>query len=301
MTLQSVTRTAVAIASAIAPQATGRAAFWLCCRTSRPPSGENAQVKRAEKRLSGAVRTRIEFGSGSVETYTFPPSPNAVRRRGTIALVHGWTGSAAFMAAFAAPLIAEGFEVVAVDLPGHGASPGRYLHVPLAVEALHAVHEKTGPWHGIAAHSFGGLAALALVSGTVAHIPPVPIERLALIGSPHDASFIFSYLGRTLGLGPKAQAAMNDMVLEVAGRPIEDFDGVAMMRSSGVRALILHAPDDREVPYACAEELAKAEGLATLTPVPGAGHRRILYAPAAIELVGAFMSAPGRAEVRIAC
>lgn len=301
MQVHGLTRRAVALASAIAPRSVGRAVFWRSCRTTSAPVG-GPVAEKAEQRLAAAASQRVAFNGGHLQTYVFDPEPSSDRGecQGTIALVHGWTGRAAFMAAFAGPLNEAGFRVVAIDLPGHGASDGRLLHVPLGVAALHAVHQATGPWYGIVGHSFGGLVAMSLASGRVIGVEPVRVERLVLMASPDSARFIFELLGAAIGLGQRAQTAMNDMVVEVAGRPIEDYDGADMLRAAGARTLVLHAPDDREVPYACAQRLAAGAThhppLVTLTPVPGVGHRRILYAPAAIELVSAFMSAPGRID-----
>jgi len=299
MKADSLIRPVVRLASALAPGLVGRAVFWQCCRTPAPVKPEaGGLVGRAEQRLAAAQRQTVAYRTGAVETYSFAPDLSTPSR-GTIALVHGWTGRAAFMTTFVAPLLEQGFRVVAVDLPGHGRSSGRLLHLPLGVEALHAVHAATGPWHGIVSHSFGGLISLALTSGRVGrfdgrHFEAVPVARQALIAVPQDAVFVFDFLGRTVGLGARAQAAMNAKVIALTGQRIEAFDGCDMIRASGSRTLVLHAPDDREVPFSCGQALAAAEDLVTLTPVPGAGHRRILYSPAAIELVAAFMAAPGR-------
>lgn len=288
-------RGVIRLLSEVAPRAVGRSVFWRACRTHPPVPSDHATVAKAEQRLSTAARRTVIWGNHAVVIYTFEPVDDPPRPPGevhTVALIHGWTGRAAFMTAYATALTRAGFRVVAMDLPGHGGSSGNLLHVPLAVETLHAVHRETGPWFGIAGHSFGGLAMLAAVSGTVAFVPPLPVSRLAVVAAPHDAKFMFDYLGRVAGIGRRAQAALDGMVMEVAGRPIEHFDGAAMIRTAGLRTLVMHAPDDREIPFSCAEKLASAaEPLATLAPIPGAGHRRILYSPAACELLAGFMAA----------
>ncbi|MBX9926622.1 MAG: alpha/beta hydrolase [Hyphomicrobiaceae bacterium] len=291
LTTRGLTRSIIWLASHIAPRRVGRTVFWRACRSTRSAPSGSVHIARAEQRLSAATRSTVVWGGHAVAVYTFAPSPS-MGFRGTIALVHGWTGRAAFMTSYASALTNAGFRVVAIDLPGHGASSGEWLHLPLAVETLHAVWRETGPWHAMAGHSFGGLAAIAAAAGTVVCVPAIPIERVALIAAPPSAKTMFDYLGQAVGIGPRAQAELDAMVLEIAGRPISHFDGPTMIKTVGVRALVMHAPDDREVPFAGSVKLAAAtEGLATLVPIPGAGHRRILYSPAACELLAAFMSA----------
>ncbi len=307
-------RATVGIISILAPNTVGRVVFWRACRTSPAKPADHHAIAKAEQRLAHAKRSTITFGQNTVAVYTFEPDPvdgstapdhtfgaTGTRATTTVALVHGWSGRAAFMTAFAAALTRFGFRVVAFDLPGHGSSSGRVLHVPLGVKTLHAVHEQTGPWHGIAGHSFGGLVAMAAISGTVAHIPAIPVKRFCAIASPDSARMIFDYIGQATGLGRRAQAAMDAMVIELAGRPIAAFDGAEMLRQAGVQTLLLHAPDDRETPFSGAERLTEvtkrtAPGLVMLAPVPGAGHRRILNSPEACELLAAFFHAPDRAE-----
>jgi pimeloyl-ACP methyl ester carboxylesterase len=300
-------RTTIHIASLVAPHTVGRAAFWYACRTSPPttPTTETGRdlLARAQHRLAAATRRDIAYadvahdagrdGAGAarrahVATYTFDPAGGDIQ--GTVALVHGWTGSAAVMTGFVEPLTRAGYRVVAIDLPGHGASSGRLLNVPLGVAALAAVHAVTGPWRAMVGHSFGGFVAMALAAGAVAHRPRVAVDRLVLIAVPHSARMFFDVIGRRLGLGTRAQRAMDAVVIDLTGRPIETFEGTHMLAAAGVPTLVLHAPDDRDVPFTGAERLAVAPG-ATLVPIPGAGHRRIIHTRAAIAAATWFVTA----------
>jgi pimeloyl-ACP methyl ester carboxylesterase len=205
-------------------------------------------------------------------------------------LIHGWTGRAAFMSAFFEPLNQAGFDVIALDLPGHGHSSGRTLHIPMGIAALHALRAITGPWHGIVAHSFGGALATSLVSGAVAGFPALPVQRLVLVATPHSMPQIFQWFGSMIGLDERGQHWMNANVVRLAGRELEAFEGVALMRAANIPTLLLHAPDDKEVAFASAEALATAGDNMVLHPLPGLGHRRILYAPTTVEAARAFLS-----------
>ncbi len=278
-----VIRPVMKVGSVLAPGVTGRVAFRLFCRTQRPAAigdRQRAMIDRAEERLVEAQRVDVAHAGGAVATYTFPAAGET--ERGVVLLVHGWTGRAAFMSSFIDPLRACGFRVVAVDLPGHGRSSGRTLHVPLAIGALSAVHAATGPWHGLVGHSFGGLVATSLIAGGVNGHAAIPLQRLVLIAAPESAKKIFGQFGKSIGLNARAQSAYEGRVLTVAGQPIEAFSGAEQLRQAQVPTLILHAPDDKEVDFASAEAFARAGDFVTVRPLPGLGHRRILYAPQSV-------------------
>jgi pimeloyl-ACP methyl ester carboxylesterase len=79
-----------------------------------------------------------------------------------VVLVHGWHGRAAQMAPLAAALAASGFRCVAIDVTGHGASPGRRALWRLFIDDVTALTHALGqPVHAYVAHSAGGLAVMA--------------------------------------------------------------------------------------------------------------------------------------------
>jgi pimeloyl-ACP methyl ester carboxylesterase len=281
----------VKAAAHLAPRMTGNAAFRLFCTPPRLGSLDKAQrdqITRAEARLSQAERRRVAYPGGEVETYLFKTAVLPVR--GRVLLLHGWTGRAAFMSAFVHPLVSAGFDVLAVDLPAHGHSSGKTLHVPRAVAALHAVHAKLGPWSGIVAHSFGGAVAACLVADAVEGFPPIPVDSLVLIAAPNSIPSLFHWFGSTIGLTFKAQHWFDANVQRLAGRGLQTFIGADFLHASAVRTLVLHAPDDKEVDFANAEAFAAAGDNVTLMPLAGLGHRRILYASATVKAVTLFLA-----------
>jgi hypothetical protein len=70
-----------------------------------------------------------------------------------------------------------------------------------------------------------------------------------------------------------------------AGIAIHSIDGVTAARVLTARALILHDPADRQVPFSHGEALANAWRGATLCATPGVGHRRLLYDRQAVARV----------------
>jgi pimeloyl-ACP methyl ester carboxylesterase len=94
-----------------------------------------------------------------------------------------------------------------------------------------------------------------------------------------------------LGLTRRGHHAFEQQVQRIAGRPMESFSGRDFLAAAGVPALIIHAPDDKEIPFSDAEQLARAGLHVQLMEARGQGHRRILLSrevhEAAVEFIAA--------------
>jgi len=283
----------VRAASLVAPAATGRLAFHLFCTPPRPRkrSGNGAQAASAAAlRLKQANAWSVPFPCGSAQAYVFEPERASA---GTVVLVHGWTGEAASMTAFVEPLAAAGFRVVAFDLPGHGASTGRELNIPLGVASLAAVARVFEPLKAIVTHSFGGAIALAALAGSVPGQPMVRAGRLTMIAAPSSMTQLTRQFGSSIGLGRRGQAALERRIHVVAGNPVEVFEGRAQLAEIGLPTLVVHDRQDRELGFQHAEALAGAGPFVTLEATQGLGHRRILQARPVAERVARFVAGGG--------
>jgi pimeloyl-ACP methyl ester carboxylesterase len=288
----SVMRSFFKAASAIAPVATGNAAFNLFCTPSKAGGldpKQQALTQKARDRLKDAEHRDIAHKGGTIRIYHFQPSSDGARQ-GTVLLLHGWTGRSEFLTAFVEPLRKQGFGVVLMDLPAHGHSSGRVLNLVIAVDALAVVYRETGPWSAIIAHSFGGAVAAAFITGVIKGRPVMPVEKLVMIASPNAMRSVFAGFSKAIGLGTRAQLALNANVERLTGRSIDNLVCGDLLKNTATRVLCLHAPDDKEVPFSEAEAVAASGPFATLLPLPGLGHRRILYAPATIAAAAQFVA-----------
>ena len=283
-------RPLVRAASLIAPRTAGRLAFRLFCTPPRPAK-RNGNGSAGEQALPAKLRQAspraIPFPCGSVQAYVFEPEGPAMQ---TVLLVHGWTGDAASMAGFVEPLLSAGFRVVAFDLPGHGASTGRELNIPLGVASLAAVARVFGPFHAIVTHSFGGAITLAALAGSVRGQPVVSADRLVLISAPSSITGITRQFGNAIGLGRRGQAALERRIHVVAGNPVEAFEGPLQLKAIGLPTLVIHDRQDRELGFQHAQALAAAGSRVQLEATEGLGHRRILKARPVAESVARFVA-----------
>lgn len=219
----------------------------------------------------------------SVDT---PAGRVALRRTGQgprVLLLHGWEGQASDLAAFAPPLLEAGFEVIAMDLPAHGASAGRQTSIPESARALHAVGEVLGPLHAVIAHSVG-----SAVLGEALH-RGLQVARNVMIGAPAHYAAYARQVAAFAGLNADGTAQMLALLRERLGIDLHEVSLPARAPNFTQPALFIHSADDRIVAIADSEASAAAWPGARHLRVEGLGHRRILgdarVVAAAVEFV----------------
>lgn len=187
-----------------------------------------------------------------------------------VACLHGWEGRATQFGAMAPALVARGFSVLAIDGPGHGHSTGRIADPILFARALRQVADAVGPLHAVIGHSMGGGASIiALAEGLEA-------QRLVTIAAPASLFEVLHRFADAMHMPPRAARHFVAAVRRHTRAPAHLAELTRLGRAMAVPSLIMHARDDREVPFSDAERLAAAWPNATLLPVEGLGHRRIL-------------------------
>jgi pimeloyl-ACP methyl ester carboxylesterase len=107
---------------------------------------------------------------------------------------------------------------------------------------------------------------------------------------------LFRDFGSFLNLGARAQVALAARVRDLTGRPLEDFVVAEQLARHHVPALVIHAPDDKEIPPREAESLARAGSHVELRWAPGLGHRRILSDSGVARMIADFLTDPEKAR-----
>lgn len=291
-----VTRLAFKCVSAFSPDAAGRLAFRLFSLTpSRKPSNakEKAALVAAAPVMAKAQPVTLSFSGGWVMARHFPAAADhgAAKR---VLLVHGWGSRSDYLAAMIDGLLAAGAEVVALDWPGHGASPGRTLTMPAAVRAVDAAWRHFGGFEAAIGHSFGGATLACAAGGLVCDVPRHSAPKMVLIGAPSEMTWLFKGFGKMLRLSSKAQSALEDVVAHLSGRRLEDFDAARIVAALSAPVLVIHAEDDKEVSADHARRYAAAGHNVDLHWANGFGHRRIVSAAPVIALVNDFIHAGKR-------
>jgi pimeloyl-ACP methyl ester carboxylesterase len=220
-----------------------------------------------------------------------------------VMLVHGWNGDSAQLGAFAEPLLAAGFQVVAFDAPGHGTSSGGRSSIVAfadAFDAVVAVVTRGAPLRGVVAHSFGGASVAFALSrrqegvADGAHDDGLAGTRLVFIATPIDIHDFSRPFAAVLGLGEVTRKHLDAFIEQRLRRPLSELD--ALRIASGMRAplLVIHDEDDRAVPVSAGRKLADAWPEARLRITRGLGHGRILRDPEMVRHAVEFIVDDGR-------
>ncbi len=220
--------------------------------------------------------------------------PEAGKNNGKkVILVHGWEGRATQMSAFAPSLVDQGYEVIAVDLPGHGHSEGTKSDIVEFAETIKEFDKKEGPFDTVIAHSMGGAgASWAIYEG-------MPVNNLVLIAAPSRMDLILKHFTGFMGFSKKASETFIDMMGRQFIRHPKEVDTTIFLKGYENRLLIIHDADDREIPPNQAERLAETKQQAKLHMTTNLGHRRILQSDEVINHTIDFMiSEPVRSEIK---
>ncbi|WP_460536449.1 alpha/beta hydrolase [Chitinimonas naiadis] len=206
-------------------------------------------------------------------------------RRGKVAVMHGWGGRATQFHALIEALVADGYQVIGIDAPGHGASPGRQASLLHFAQALTRLLRNEGGVDGLVAHSLGGAAAVyALASHRL------PVGRLALLAPASDVASYARQVGKVLSLDGEQLQALRQRMETRLGVGWDELNAVKRSAELAVPGLVIHDRDDKEVSSQSGAAIAAAWQGAQWHQSEGLGHRRLLRDPAVIARVQAFLA-----------
>jgi len=270
--LQKFTHKGFGAASYFAPNICAQLAFRQWAKTFRH------NTPRHE--LSWASSAKQEFVSsndGNLNTLIWPAKGPKVL------LAHGWNGRASQMGAFAKPLNDAGYEVISIDLPGHGSSPGKSSSLPEAAQALLDAQQHYGEFNAVIGHSFGGAASLLAISKGFS------TQAAITVGSPSKLEWLLDIYSEHLKFSPSAKQKLAKLLEKKFGADIWQRCNFEKIGPTLITAgLVIHDTDDKEVPYYHAEKIANAWS-AQLHKTTGLGHKRILKDSGVIEAAVSFI------------
>jgi pimeloyl-ACP methyl ester carboxylesterase len=257
----------------VAPALMGYLAYHLWFRTRRFP--ESAAGRRMADQ---AIRETLPVDNLPVAVYRWGTGP-------IVLFIHGWSGRGSQVAAFVDPLLRAGYQVLAVDAPGHGETPGDSTNILECAAVLRAVEQAYGPLYGAITHSFGGMVlAYAMRTG-------LRVERVVSLSAPATVAFLVDGFAQTLSMPPAVvdnlQWRMNQRFEDGLWERISTVNNV---RNLTVPALVIHDSDDASVPWQQGEMIAAAWPGARFMKTQGLGHGRILRDRSVVEAAVAFLS-----------
>lgn len=260
-----------------APSLAVRSARRILMRPRRLPARDWEQPA-----IDSAQRIHFRFGLSGLR-WGKPGDP-------VVLMLHGWEGRASQFGRFVAPLLAAGRQVIALDGPAHGQSPGEEANPIVFAYALMEVVPELDRLEAIVGHSMGaGALVYALSLG-------LSVERVVLLGGPSSLRGVLNRFADFVGLPGPAHARFFREVEDYTGVPVDNLDGVRAAPRLKPAALIVHDRDDEMVPYGDSAALAASWPGAELYSTNRLGHWRILTDEHVVQRVVSFI-APERQQL----
>ena len=223
-------------------------------------------------------------------------------RPSAVLLVHGLLGTRKMAEiATVAEALAERHDVLAIDVRGHGTSPGRFTwgreewkQVAAASESLAAAGRSVAA----VGFSFGGFHAVRATARGA------PLRRLVLIGAPADLR-VFDHFP----FGPKLWRHFPAMIgrgrrrLHAEGPRFGARGAIGddELAAVSVPALVIHGGDDWLVTPRHADRYASGLPFAKRVDVPGGFHGEYMvhsHGEGLIDLIRSFLAADSNEGVR---
>ncbi len=264
-------RTSNAVVGRVAPTV---AAAWASRRFTTP----RRSPRRAWEAKIEAVAARERLRSGGSYLRWPGTGPRVV-------CLHGWEGRATQFGLLAAAIRTEtDFDVLALDGPAHGASPGERASPVHFAQALLLADHELGPFHAVIGHSMGGGAvSMALSWG-------LRSARAVTIAAPSSLPGVLGRFADFVGLPEAARGHFFDQMVAFTGFEPAELDIQSMVQRLSLPGLIVHDREDREVPFEDSEAVANGWAGARLIATEGLGHRRILKDPEVHRTIADFLA-----------
>ena len=202
-----------------------------------------------------------------------------------VLFVHGWNGRSSQFYRIIELLSDEGYDITAIDLPGHGRSTRSTTNLPEITDLISEVTKSRGPYHGIVCHSFGGVAALNAVR------LGATFEKLVLISTGiYEIKPMFKTFVGLFGLDEEYYAdRLFDIAESLYGASPGEFGLDRFSKQIDTETLIVHCEDDKEAMKEIALTLHSDMKNSVLHLTQGLGHRRILRDEKVAEKVMNFL------------
>ncbi|TYA84410.1 alpha/beta hydrolase [Seonamhaeicola marinus] len=185
----------------------------------------------------------------------------------TILLVHGWESNSARWQNKVTHFIEEGFNIVALDAPAHGASGSKLFNALLYSEFINVVANKYKP-EIIIGHSVGGMASVFFQQKYQLD----SLNKMVLLGAPSEFSGILKNYIKLLGYNKRVEKHLHRIILKKFGATPSDFSTSKFSKDIEAEGLIIHDVKDMIIPYADAKLINKSFKNSKLITTEGFGH-----------------------------
>ena len=220
-------------------------------------------------------------------------SPDNPTKRAFV--LHGWMSRAEHMMNIIRDLYFQGVEVVAIDLPAHGKSPGVQLNWKDTVKVILDVQQQYGAFDFAIGHSYGG--AMLLTSLAIANLEyedfqeNLILPKLVLLGAPTKVDTPVSMLSRLARLNKMQKEKFFKKIINHNEVSPQQLDGVYLQQQfpSNTDFLCIHSINDRVIPHSDALYLKRIGERVKLISKEKLGHLKILSDQSVLDDIRRFI------------
>jgi len=211
--------------------------------------------------LNTAKKQVLQYEDLKIATYHWQGD------KATILLAHGWESNSARWKRKINSFIEEGFNIIAIDAPAHGASESKLFNALLYSEFINVVAKKYQP-KIVIGHSVGGMA---LVFSQQKH-QLESIQKMVLLGAPSEFEDILKNYINLLGYNKKIEKNLSRVILNRFGAPPTAFSTSKFAKEITTEGLIIHDIKDPIIPFSDAKLIKSNFINSTLISTKGYGH-----------------------------
>lgn len=229
----------------IFPAKAAEAAFELFCTPYSKQKGyKMPEVFKQAEKLSFALKDYHIVG------FRWKP---AVSNGYKVLICHGFDSSSYKFERYITSLSDEGFEVLAFDAPAHGSSSGKTITALIYRDMILEANAAYGPFSGIIAHSFGGIA----VALAIEELKDNSVKRLVLVAPATETTRSLNDFCRYLNISDKLKEGLEKLIVQIGGKPSSWYSVARIIQSVSIPTLWIHDKKDRITPYEDMEFLTK--------------------------------------------
>ncbi len=227
---------------------------------------------------------QVQFEGLSIKGYGWQ-SPNPTGKK--VMILHGFSSYAYKFEHYVPLFLQMGYDVLAFDAPGHGDSEGKIVNALIYKRFICLVNELENGIDAFIAHSFGGLA----LSLAMLELPNAAHKKMVLIAPATETTSALKGFYTMLQVKPDLQAAIEDYIISMAGKPISYFSVTQALTVLDTPSLWIHDKNDRICPFSDtlqAQTNAKAHQEFFITE--GLGHNKVYRDQGVMKKIGAYLT-----------
>lgn len=248
-------------------------------------------VMDARTEFKSLVHREFFINDGGVKFYVYQFNSKANKKA---LVVHGWMSESPHMLMYIKYLIARDYQVICLDLPGHGRSPKAFLTWQKAVKAILSVDQSFGPFDLSLGHSFGG--GMLMNSTSVSMLSKEFETRFlakkhVLIASALSVNTPIRLYTKMMQLSNKQVEMLRKRVSEDAGIPFDQMNSHYLYENfpQDSKIMLIHGTKDFVVDIQESQKLAALSENIQLVELKDMGHFKVLFEPTTLNYLDSFV------------